>query len=481
MSLDLLVLGLDGATWSLLDPWIEEGKLETLGRLRDEGHAAPLRSCDPPVTFPAWKVITSGLPPDELGVWGIRSVDFLGRGFSSPDARTLDAPDAWDYLAEAGYRCGAVNVPGTWPVRQIPNDGVMVGDPFAQDEVTVAPPEARDRYSLGPYTTEEAAKLRSPPDDALAWLEQLEGERFDISMRLAEDLDVLYHTVFYCDPLQHHHWDDPSVLERGWRWLDERIGELIDAAEPDAVIVCSDHGFAPIQQPFNVNTWLEQEGLLAIEGQEVAGTLHRLGLTRERLMAPAKALGITEEQLSRLVPSRLANLLPNQAGGRKIRRWEIVDWSETRAISADGFQVFVRDDDAREQVVEGLRAIERPDTGQPLFARVVDHAEATGDPDAPVTMTVTDGAHVDHSFGGELWEMANPTGGWIATHAEDGVLILHGDAFEGPIEGTPELTDVAPTVLGLLGAPGPELPGRPLAGVEAPKQRERLASPFSGR
>ena len=39
----LLIIGLDGATWDLLDPWIERGCLPNLGRIRRHGTWGPLQ------------------------------------------------------------------------------------------------------------------------------------------------------------------------------------------------------------------------------------------------------------------------------------------------------------------------------------------------------------------------------------------------------------------------------------------------------
>ena len=43
----LLVIGLDGATFDVIRPMVEAGKLPNLARFMDEGIAAPLRSTAP--------------------------------------------------------------------------------------------------------------------------------------------------------------------------------------------------------------------------------------------------------------------------------------------------------------------------------------------------------------------------------------------------------------------------------------------------
>ena len=48
-----MVIGLDGATWDVLDRWIKDGTLPNLGKLRGEGSWGTLRSTIPPITAAA--------------------------------------------------------------------------------------------------------------------------------------------------------------------------------------------------------------------------------------------------------------------------------------------------------------------------------------------------------------------------------------------------------------------------------------------
>ena len=54
--------------------------------------------------------------------------------------------------------------------------------------------------------------------------------------------------------------------------LDESLGHALDMlaypAENTVIMVISDHGFAPFRRVMNVNTWLEREGYLVLDGTE---------------------------------------------------------------------------------------------------------------------------------------------------------------------------------------------------------------------
>lgn len=461
--LKLLFLGLDGATWTLLDPLIEAGKLPHLAGLR-RGPSGALRTCDPPYTFPAWKVISTGLAPDALGVFGWIGVDWARRDFVVPDARHFNAPEVWDHLAAAGLKVGVVGMPATWPVREIGEGSVMVAGPFARDDRLVAPADAPARYDLGPITLEDTQAFRADAASALALMLRAEDERFAASRALAPHVDVLFHTTFFCDPMQHFHWHDAATMEAVWTHLDQRIGELLETARPEHVVVASDHGFGPVAVQLNINRWLEDRGLFVTEGTEATSTLYRLGITRDRVLALAGKVGLSGEDLAKVVPLKLRRGIPNADGELAINRRAVVAWDATRALSADGFQVYVKDMDARRQVLDGLARLTRPDTGGPAFERVVDAQRESGIPGAPIVLTPTDGLLLAHKFGGELWKTGDFSAGWQATHYLDGVVAVRG--AEADLEGA-RLVDVAPTLLALCGVERSRLmTGRTLAGRE---------------
>ena len=102
----LLVLGLDGATFDVLDPMLEGGKLPNLKKTIDNGIRGCLESTFSPVTGPAWTSLATGKNPGKTGVF-----DFFNRiDKSSFDLKPMGSADIkkarayWDYLSEAQAR-----------------------------------------------------------------------------------------------------------------------------------------------------------------------------------------------------------------------------------------------------------------------------------------------------------------------------------------------------------------------------------------
>jgi hypothetical protein len=65
------VLGIDGGSWRILDAY----DLPAFGRLTESGVSGTLRSTYPPITFPAWKCLSTGKNPGKLGVFGFSNFD----------------------------------------------------------------------------------------------------------------------------------------------------------------------------------------------------------------------------------------------------------------------------------------------------------------------------------------------------------------------------------------------------------------------
>jgi predicted AlkP superfamily phosphohydrolase/phosphomutase len=63
-----LLLGLDGATFTVLDPYMERGVMPFMLSLCAGGTRAPLRTIMPPLTPPAWTSLMTGKRPGQHGV-----------------------------------------------------------------------------------------------------------------------------------------------------------------------------------------------------------------------------------------------------------------------------------------------------------------------------------------------------------------------------------------------------------------------------
>ena len=98
----VLVIGLDGATLDLIEPWARGGYLPNLAQFLELGSSGVLRSTVPPVSPAAWSSFMTGKNPGKHGIF-----DFLARDFASYGMRInlrTTEPSLWHLLSGQGRR-----------------------------------------------------------------------------------------------------------------------------------------------------------------------------------------------------------------------------------------------------------------------------------------------------------------------------------------------------------------------------------------
>ncbi len=122
----ILLVGIDGATFAVLDPLLANGELPTFGRLIEQGARAQLLS-DRPMKSPAlWTTVSTGRDRKQHGVESFTS---MVEGSDVPvlaNATMRRALTVWDMLGAAGRSVGVVGWWATWPAE--PVRGWLVSD-----------------------------------------------------------------------------------------------------------------------------------------------------------------------------------------------------------------------------------------------------------------------------------------------------------------------------------------------------------------
>lgn len=147
----------------------------------------------------------------------------------------------WHYLPDSlGFA-----VPLTYPPRR--TDGVTVSG-FPNPEVAVQPPEledgVRERYDGEPqrkFSEEGSGAVRDGYIDDL--FETHRQER-DTVLWLNEQRDFSFQFVTFTllDRLLHVTDPDNDAIQRAYETIDETTATLVDAIDPDDVLILSDHG-----------------------------------------------------------------------------------------------------------------------------------------------------------------------------------------------------------------------------------------------
>jgi predicted AlkP superfamily phosphohydrolase/phosphomutase len=122
------VIGLDGATWDIIDPLIAQGKLPVFKKLKENGAWSRLRTFEPTLSAVVWTSIATGKSMLKHGIvdWVFVNKEKIQVPYSSSEKRV---PSIWEMLDEKGKRSVVLG----WFVTDPPDaiKGAMVSDSFA--------------------------------------------------------------------------------------------------------------------------------------------------------------------------------------------------------------------------------------------------------------------------------------------------------------------------------------------------------------
>ena len=249
-----MVIGLDCAAPELIfDRWLDD--LPNLKSICRSGLHGLLRSCDPPITVPAWSVMMSSKSPGRLGVYGFRNrADHSYDRYSIANSLAIKEDRLWDILSRCGKRSIVIGVPGTYPPR--PLNGLMVSD-FLTPDITCEythPPELKQEIErvVGEYILDVRDFRSGNKEKILADIYEMTRKRFQLARHLLakEDWDFFMMVEMGVDRIHHAFWDnmDPAhrfyepgnkfenAIHDYYREVDREIGELLAFADDEDVL-----------------------------------------------------------------------------------------------------------------------------------------------------------------------------------------------------------------------------------------------------
>jgi predicted AlkP superfamily phosphohydrolase/phosphomutase len=468
-----LLIGLDGATFSILDPLVRQGVMPYLQTLLSSGARAKLTSVIPPLTPPAWTSLMTGRSPGNHGIF-----DFM-RFESRPDGRYLRVVDSrdvacetiWSMVTRHGLRATVLNFPLMYPAPPISGCVVPGWVPWRHLRLACHPSDLYDKLKALPgFSARDLAMDMSLEGKALEGCHREEDYEYLIKLHIRREQQwfnilrylmreepcdltaVLFDGV---DKLQHFCWrfidpefypDLPSTMEikirnlclEYFREIDRFLAEIIALGGPDATtLVASDHGFGATTEVFHLNAWLHQNGYLTWTNVD------------QRQQKHSETLGL--ETMA--------------------RRFYEVDWDRTVAYcpTPSGNGIYISsskgagtadpdDERFRQELIASLLKVADPVTGDPVVTRVWTREEAfTGTHAAlapDLTLSLRDGGFVSILPSDVVLKpRPEPTG----THRPHGIFMAAGPGIRRGASLPPlSILDVAPTVLYTLGLPVPE-------------------------
>jgi predicted AlkP superfamily phosphohydrolase/phosphomutase len=479
MERKTLLIGLDGATFSLLDPLMDEGVMPFLKSFMAGGARADLRTIVPALTPPAWTSLLTGHTPGHHGIFDFFQLEAPGsKQIRLTTSRDLRCRTVADWVNRAGLAANVLNFPAHFPAPAI--DGTVIAGwmPWRQLRLGCHPAGLYDELKRLPrfnpreltmdMAQEASATEGADESELVAWVEMharreehwLDVVRYLLAAHPAPLTAVLFDGP---DKVQHLCWRflDPALAQNltpeeqairtaalhFYRRLDRVLAQLAALAGPETtVVMASDHGFGATTEVFHINAWLAEHGYLAWDpaaqyrGEQADGILGMNRLTRHSGWIDWQR---TTAYVSTPTSNGIHIVLADDNGGYGVAREDYADF--------------------RAELAQALLAWEDPATSAAVVTEVwtreqifPGEAAACG-PD--LTLVLRDGGLVSILPADEI---VQPRAQAAGTHRPLGIFAAQGPEIR-PDCVLPELSilDIAPLLLYSLGVPIPDdLEGR---------------------
>jgi len=418
----LVVVGLDGATWDVLTPLLEEGKLPAIRRVIEQGRSGTLRSVIPPITGPAWATILTGCNPGEHGIFEMTVYDErLGRRrpISVQDWR---ASPLWELLNNRGLSTGLLCVPFTFPPPRV--NGWIICGIMGTPKYT---PRMFTPTGLYHEVTEAAGEfpLAAPfRYEGRFPVEVLQGQidwihRATIHLLEQHPVDVFMVVENYTDHVSHfflqsrvygHEGEGIDLIEHAYKACDALIAAIRErVGEETPILVLSDHGFTPMKGHINLGVAL---------GDEHGGQIARVSAVRALWKVIRRVLPFhLSERIRRPVKRAQPTLHVGGVGGYGSIFTEVEDLAEVERRLAE-----IRDPDSDQPLIEFHRAEEL------YHGRSMEQAPVAVALPAEGWQTKLAAPREGALLSGPKW-----VGEHEGTHALDGVVLSAGFAANDPL------------------------------------------------
>ncbi len=476
-----VIVGVDGATFEILDRLAARGALPGISEARKSGVQGVLKSSMPMLSPSIWTTIITGKKADKHGIFDFIRHDAESDSVVFNSANDRCAAPLWNILSEAGRRVCVAGLMLTYPPDKV-NGCMVAGTVF---DVTVVKNRREGVSATWPpelaaeLDAKMGASLRPPRKNAISRkarriqlgniMVQSARERAELYKSLSdrELFDIRFFYFSETDIMSHLFWTAMKkgdataerMLSEVYEVVDGFIGRLLAEKDTDVMIV-SDHGFRPLRRVVSINHVLAELGFLSFRKRDVA--------ERARIV------------LKRLVPSVISRRGKDPFSVLNLEELVAgVAWDATRAyyFGTSGGTIYLNMKEREKNgIVESgqrvalcselksaLEGFRDPLNGALIFERVFVKDELfTGPcsdraPDIYVEFAEGYGVKAIKDGGGSAGKSVVDAKLWSGDHHEDGVFLGAGPRFKsnGRLHGAC-VCDIAPTALYLAGC---ALPG----------------------
>ena len=289
-----VVVGLDGVPYTLIKDLIKRGHIPNMASIFDNGYFGQMSVCIPEISSVSWSSFMTGTQSAEHGIFGFMDLQPGTYKMYFPNFTHLRAPTLWENLGARGKKTVVINMPATYPAREI--NGVLISGFVAIDiNKAVYPPSVIPELNgLGYRIDVDTMKARQDHDFLFRDLDAtLEGRERAVDFLWNEiEWDLFIVVVTGTDRLMHFLWDAFEEETHPYHQafldyfdkVDGFVGRIYDRfldldgskEDKNQFYMLSDHGFTKIKTEVYLNRWLQETGYLKF-GKDQPETIMDIG------------------------------------------------------------------------------------------------------------------------------------------------------------------------------------------------------------
>lgn len=501
------MIGLDGATFDIIDPLIEEGRLKNIKHLIERGVRGNLKSTIPPLSPVAWTSFSTGKNAGKHGIFSFTELKKNSYEIQFVNALSRKAKPIWVILSEFGKRVGILNIPISFPPDDV--NGIMISgmDTPGIGSNFTSPPQLKkeilarfkdyviDYSFIGSVKKETGNKILEnlfKTDEKRTEIARYLMNRYvwDFFLVVLVGIDRVQHFFWHCMEKNHPRYNEEGAeLFRNaifdmYEKMDHLVGEIVaNAGESTNIIIMSDHGAGPFEDsvPYlNLNNWLADNNYLVLKRKRVVGDTvenKRLALLKNFRQFLRKVLS---SEVRRKLKSYFLGL---HEKFQSHLYFSSIDWTKTRAFAsydefmARGIRINLKGREPqgtvhpgeeyeilREELVNKISSFKHPFTHKPVVEKVFKREElfrgpyADKSPDlvvlwrddaffSPQSADIKARLQAKESF--SLTQISRS-----GEHRRNGIFIASGpEILKGKEIKDVDIMDIAPTILYLFDLP----------------------------
>ncbi len=272
----IVIIGLDGVPFEMIEGFAKEGIMPNTARLIEEGVFRKSRSSIPEISNVAWSSVITGKNPGEHGIYGFTDLRPQSYKLKFPNFNDLKAEPFW---RQWNQKSVIMNVPSTYPVQ--PMNGIHISGFVSIDiNKSIYPTDIVEQLEDINYRLDvDSRKAHKSMSNFLEDVDQTLDARIAAYRYLWDDsidwgsfmlvftgTDRLMHFLWNAYESPRHRFNTAFSLHFGR--IDKIIGEITSKLKRNNLLVMlSDHGFERLYRDVYVNNLLIEDGFLSLDGE----------------------------------------------------------------------------------------------------------------------------------------------------------------------------------------------------------------------